>query len=123
MIETDPRFYVGPSTIPEAGEGLFAKVPLNTGDRLRVIGVLIAAHSVADRCTDYADPYKLRVGESLLIPVGWGAKVNHRDDGNVRKVIEGEEVYLEVCHPIAKDDEIFFRYHEYATSRFGLMSS
>ena len=118
-METDQRFYVRQSTIPDAGEGLFAAVSLVQGDRLRVVGVLIAPHSVSDRCTSYADPYKVRVGECLLIPTGWGAMVNHRDDANVEKVIEGEDVYLEVLHPIAKDEEIFFRYHEYAKNRFG----
>ena len=63
------------------------------------------------------------MGDSLLIPVGWGAKVNHRDDANVEKVIENDEAYLEVLRPVAKDEEIFLRYHEYATSRFGLMSA
>ena len=117
-METDQRFYVQQSTVPEAGEGLFAAVSLVQGDRLRVVGVLIAANSVSDRCTGYADPYKVRVGESLLIPTGWGAMVNHREDANIAKVIDGEEVYLEVLRPIAKDEEIFFRYHEYAQNRF-----
>jgi hypothetical protein len=119
MMETDQRFYVRRSTIPEAGEGLFAAVSLVQGDRLRVVGVLIAADSVSDRCTRYADPYKVRVGEHLLIPTGWGAMVNHREDANVEKVVEGEDVYLEALRPIAKDEEIFFRYHEYAKNRFG----
>ena len=57
MMETDQRFYVRRSTIPEAGEGLFAAVSLVQGDRLRVVGVLIAANSVSDRCTRHADPY------------------------------------------------------------------
>jgi hypothetical protein len=37
MMETDRRFYVRRSTIPEAGEGLFAAVSLVQGDRLRVV--------------------------------------------------------------------------------------
>jgi len=119
LMETDRRFYVRRSTIPEAGEGLFASISLVQGDRLRVVGVLIAANSVSDRCTRYADPYKVRMGERLLIPTGWCAMVNHREDANVEKVIEGEDVYLEVLRPIAKDEEVFFRYHEYAKNRFG----
>ena len=119
-METDERFYVGRSTVPEANEGLFAGVPLDRGDRLRMVGVLIPANSVSDRCTGYADPYKVRVGDSLLIPTGWGAKVNHRDEANVARIIDGGEVYLEALRPIAKDEEIFFRYSEYAKARFGL---
>ena len=122
LTEDDPRFYVGPSTLPGAGEGLFARVPLVPGDRLRLVGVKVARDSVSDRCTNYADQYKLRVGEFLLIPTGWGAKVNHRDDANVGKAIEGEDVYLEVLQPIPEGGEIFLRYHPYALDRFGLPS-
>src|SRR5262245_2745007 len=114
VVEADQRFYVGKSTMPGAGEGLFAGVPLARGDRLRAVGVLVAANSVSDRCTGYADPYKLRVGEYLLIPTGWCAKVNHRDDANVEKIIEGADVYLEALRPIAQDEEIFLRYDPYA---------
>ena len=118
VMETDQRFYVGRSTTPGAGDGLFAGVPLARGGRLRVVGVLIAANSVSDRCTSYADHYKVRVGDHLLIPTGWSAMVNHSDDANVEKVIDGNDVYLEALRPIAKNEEVFFRYHDYAKSRF-----
>ena len=118
IAETDTRFYIAPSTIAGAGDGLFAAERLGTGDRLRIVGVLIERDSIVDRCTDYADPHKVRVGTALLIPVGWAAKANHHDDPNMRKVIEGHDVFLEAVRPIAKNEEIFFRYHEYATSRF-----
>ena len=118
MEEPDRRFYVATSTIPGAGEGLFAGEALNPGDRLLVVGVLIERNSVADRCTSFADHYKVRAGDALLIPMGWAAKVNHRDEPNVRKVAEGSSVYLEVLRPISEGEEIVFRYHEYATARF-----
>ena len=119
VAETDARFYVGPSTIPGADEGLFAANPLGIGERLRVVGVLVERDSVADRCTGYADAYKLRVGDALLlIPIGWAAKVNHHDDPNTHKVVDGDAVFLEVIRPVARGEEIVFRYHDYATSRF-----
>lgn len=118
LSELDTHFYIAASTVDGAGDGLFAAEPLRIGDRLRVIGVLVDRDSAADRCTDFADAHKIRVGNSLLIPVGWAAKVNHHHDPNTRKVVDGDDAFLEVVRPVAKDEEIFFRYHEYATNRF-----
>ena len=118
--ETDTRFYAAASTLPGAGEGLFAAESLAAGARLLVVGVLVEAGSVADRCTSYADAYKLRAGNWLLIPVGWGAKVNHSRDPNVRKIVERGSVYLEATRPIARGEEIVFTYSGYAAERFAL---
>lgn len=118
--ETDARFYAGPSSIAGAGEGLFAATDLAAGDRLEVIGVLVTRDSIADRCTGYADAYKLRVGDRLLIPVGWAAKVNHRDRHNVQKVVDGDRLFLEVTEPVARGSELFLRYHDYAVERLGV---
>ena len=87
LDEQDDRFYVGPSRIPGAGDGLFSRVPVRAGDRLVVIGVTIRADSHADRCTRYADQYKYRVGDTLVIPVGYGAMVNHSSSPNMAKVV------------------------------------
>jgi hypothetical protein len=118
--ETDPRFYVGPSTVIGAGLGLFAKLSLAKGDRLKVIGVFIDRDSVADRCTHFADEHKLRAGDRLLIPLGYGGMVNHSATPNLTKVIETDAVYLEALREIAPGEELFFTYTEYAQQRFGL---
>jgi hypothetical protein len=122
VSEEDDRFYVKRSTISAAGDGLFAAVELKRGDRLRVVGVMVKASSISDQRTSYADPYKIRIGEYLLIPTGWCACVNHRDDGNVEKIVANGEVFLEVRRRIRKDEEIFYRYDEYALARFGPMT-
>ena len=88
LDEQDDRFYVGPSRIPGAGDGLFSRVPLRAGDRLAVIGVTIRTDSHADRCTRYADQHKYRVGDTLVIPVGFGAMVNHSTSPNMAKVVD-----------------------------------
>lgn len=118
--ETDARFFVGPSTIPGAGSGLFARVPLSLGDQLRVIGVFVAPGSVADACTRYADAYKIRVGDRLLIPVGYAALVNHSDRPNVEKHQDGDLVYFRALRAIEAGEELFFRYSDYARERFGV---
>jgi hypothetical protein len=118
--ENDPRFRIGPSTVPGAGSGLFANVALAVGDRLLVIGVLIDPGSVADKCTRYADVYKLRVEGRLLIPLGFAALVNHSDRPNLEKDVAGESVYLRAVRPIAAGEELFLRYSEYALERFGI---
>lgn len=119
--EEDPRFVVADSTIESAGRGLFARAALAVGERLQVVGVLIAAGSVADDCTRYADAYKFRVGDRLLIPLGYAALVNHsRARPNLEKVVAGDDVFLRVIRPVAAGEELFFCYSDYAQERFGL---
>lgn len=118
--ETDDRFHVAESTILGGGNGLFAKVPLAEGDSLAVIGVLVKQDSPSDRCTHYADEHKLRVGDYLLIPLGYGAMVNHSLTPNLEKVIEGDQVYLRAVRSVQVGEELFFTYSGYAQDRFGL---
>jgi hypothetical protein len=118
MDETDERFYAAPSRIPDAGQGLFARVPLRAGDRLAVVGVLVLRDSAADRYTAYADAYKLHAGDYLLIPCGAAAVVNHSAYPNLRKAVDGHRVSLEVLHDVTADEELFIAYSEYAQDRF-----
>jgi hypothetical protein len=118
--ELDDRFYVALSTVPGAGDGLFTKVALAKGDRLRVVGVRVRAKSAADMCTRYADTHKFRVGDDLLIPVGFGGMMNHSANPNMQKVVEGENVFLEALRVVAAGEELFFSYSAYAQERFGL---
>jgi len=119
--EEDDRFYVADSTLPGAGNGLFTKVPLRQGDRLEVVGVIVARDSISDRCTPFCDHHKFRIGEDrLLIPLGFGGMVNHSSTPNVRKVFEGDRLYLEALRDLAADEEVFFTYTPYAQQTFGL---
>ena len=120
LDEHDDRFYVGPSRIPDAGKGLFSRVPVRAGDRLTVIGVTIRADSQADRCTRFADEYKYRVGDTLVIPVGYGAMVNHSASPNMVKVSDGGALYLEALRDIEADEELSFAYDPRALDRFVL---
>lgn len=119
--ETDDRFYVAESTLPEAGNGLFAKVALNEGDRFEVIGALVLRESISDLCSHYADDHKFRVGDYLLIPLGFGGMANHSVNPNLEKVFEGENrVFLRALRRIETGEELFFTYTPYAQGRFGL---
>ncbi|MGH9162163.1 MAG: SET domain-containing protein-lysine N-methyltransferase [Vicinamibacteraceae bacterium] len=118
--DDDDRFYIAESSIPGAGDGLFARAPLKTGARLAVIGVLVAADSVADRCTRYADEHKYRVGDCVLIPLGYGALANHSSTPNVAKVVEGHDVYLQALTDIDAGEELCFAYSARALERFGI---
>jgi len=115
--ENEERFYVGESTIPGIGKGLFAKVPLLAGDRLPVLGVLIPADSPSDACTHYADRHKFRIGDQLLIPVGFAAMVNHSACPNMEKIIEGESIHLRVLREVSPGEELFFTYSREARER------
>ena len=121
VAESDPRFYVANSAIPGAGRGLFARIPLAAGEELRVLGVLIGADTTADECTRYADAYKFRCGDLLLIPVGYGAMVNHSSLApNMVKVATGDAVCLRTLRAVAADEELLFCYSAYAQERFHL---
>ncbi|MDB5307408.1 MAG: Proteins containing domain protein [Gemmataceae bacterium] len=120
LDEPDDRFELRPSTIPGAGQGVFARVDLPAGAVLEVIGVLVGRESAADRCTHFADCHKFRVGDQLLIPVGYGGLVNHSASPNLEKVIDGGGVFLRAVRPIAAGEELFFRYPDSALDRLGI---
>lgn len=119
MNETDARFFIAKSPIPGAGYGLFAAQPLVAGETLIAIGIRIDRDSLADRCTAYADAYKFRVGDQLLIPIGFAGMVNHSSDApNLEKVIEGHALSLRTLRNIAPGEELLFEYSQYAQDRF-----
>ncbi len=116
--DSDPRLHVRKSTLHAAGRGLFAKKAMPRGEKILVQGVLIRRGSAVDRNTRYADAYKFRVGDYLLIPLGNGAMANHSSKPNLEKVVEGKTVYLRALRPIKAREELFFRYSTYAQKRF-----
>jgi len=116
--ESDPRFYVAKSTINGAGKGLFAKIAITKGEKLEVLGVLVPAKSLADKCTTYADAYKFRIGKYLLIPTGLGGIANHSNTPNAKKIVKGSKVYLIALKDINKGDEVLYIYGLYAQKRF-----
>ena len=84
--------------------------------------MLVPADSIADECTRYADAYKFRVGDCVLIPTGFGGIVNHSTaTPNMEKVLVGREVYLRVIRPITVGEELLYVYSAYAQERFQLL--
>ena len=120
LDEPDNRFYAGASTIPGAGRGLFARVRLKAGDRLEVIGVRVRRDSASDRYTAFADQYKFRVGDDLLIPCGIAALANHSSEPNLRKIVEGDAAFLELLRDVESGEELCFAYSEYARERYSI---
>ncbi|HEY3790055.1 MAG TPA: SET domain-containing protein-lysine N-methyltransferase [Urbifossiella sp.] len=123
LSESDDRFELRPSTIANAGLGVFARIDLEAGAMLEVIGVVVEGESISDRCTHFADHHKFRIGGKLLIPVGFGGLVKHSSNPNLEKVIGGECVWLRAPRPIAAGEEVFFRYPDAALERFGIPQS
>jgi SET domain-containing protein len=120
LDETDDRFEVRESTIPGAGFGVFARVDLPAGAVIEVVGVLVRRESVSDRCTHFADHHKFRVGDRLLIPVGFGGLVNHSTEPNLEKLLDGDRVLLRTLRAVPAGEELFFRYPDAALERFGI---
>ena len=120
LDEPDQRFYAAPSTLPGAGRGLFARVPLRAGDRLAAVGVLVRRDSDADRFTAFADEYKFRAGDYLLIPCGVAGMANHSAQPTLEKVIEGDSVFLQVLRDVEAGEELCFSYSDYARARYGI---
>jgi len=120
LDEADDRFYAGDSRIAGAGRGLFARVALRAGDRLLVIGVRVRRESASDRYTSFADEYKIRAGDDLLIPCGVAALANHSSAPNLQKVIAGADVFFELTRDVEADEELCFEYSDYARERFGI---
>lgn len=120
LDESDERFYVAASAAQGAGRGLFARVPLRAGDRLAAIGVLVRRDSAADRYTSFADEYKLRAGDYLLIPCGLAALANHSTQPNLEKIVEGDALFLQLVRDVDAGEELCFAYSDYARQRFGV---
>lgn len=116
--ERDTRFYLGESLLNGAGKGLFCRVPLNQGDRFEVLGCIVMPGSQSDVCTAYADEYKLRFDENLLIPFGFAGMVNHSDTPNLEKIVIDNQLYFKAIRNIEVNEELFIRYSEYALNRF-----
>lgn len=133
--ETDERFYLAKSTVPNAGTGVFSKVPLQKGDWLEIIGAQVEVGSLADKCTTYAKNYKFAATGSikkgkkvidhtrLIVPMGFGGMVNHAPSREIqnaeigylqkptRNSAAGKAVYY-FLRNIAKDEEILGNYGE-----------
>jgi SET domain-containing protein len=120
LDESDNRFHAAPSTVAGAGQGLFARVPLKAGERLEVIGVRVRPASASDRHTAFADEYKLRCGDDLLIPCGIASLANHSSHPNLRKVVDGGVLFLELVRDVNAGEELCFTYSDYARERYGL---
>ncbi|MCY2933443.1 MAG: SET domain-containing protein [Planctomycetota bacterium] len=117
--EIDERFQIARSTIPGAGLGLFAKIPLAAGERLMIRGATIRSGSIADQCTAYADLYKIRVGPYLLIPIGFAAMINHSDDRyNLDRHLEDTCGWLVTNQAVSAGEELFIKYSEFALNQF-----
>lgn len=123
--ETDERFYIAPSTIPNAGYGCFAKTYIKRGDWLEIIGVYVKSGGLADQCTEYAKRYKFAGSSQMdakVVPMGFGGMVNHSDNINIinceltfekglnkRSQHAGQVVY-KFIRDVLPDDEVVGNY-------------
>jgi len=124
--EKDKRFYLAPSKIKDAGMGVFASEDISKESFLEILGIMVDVGSVADNCTEYAKNYKFAANfadkyDRHIIPVGFGAIVNHTDDKEFQNVelryikhssqnpAAGAAVYY-FTKDVKKDEEILGNY-------------
>ncbi len=123
--ENDERFYIDSSTLPNAGYGLFAKVPIKAGDWLEVMGVMVKKGGVADTCTHYAKRYKFAgsKGDAKIVPMGYAGIVNHidgeRQNVEIRRIpglnkrnVNSSEVVYYFIKDVEVGEEILGNYGE-----------
>lgn len=116
--EKDDRFYIGWSSIENAGRGVFAARPIKAGELLLITGVLVERNSESDRTTVFLNRYKfvalpkikdkkiLDYGKYSICPLGYAALVNHT--GN-RKLQNVEIRYLDNDeHPYEHGDRAVY---------------
>jgi len=111
-IQQDNRFRIKKSTIPFAGLGVFANTVLPEETKLHVDGIVIQKNSTADICTAYANKYKFKLKENLLlIPLGWAGMVNHSNKPNMFKLVKNNgKVFLVTNRDITPGEELFWKY-------------
>jgi len=80
--------------------------------------VRVRRDSASDSYTAFADEYKFRVGDDLLIPCGIAALANHSPQPNISKVVAGDALFLELLRDVDAGKELCFAYSEYARERF-----
>jgi SET domain-containing protein len=122
MNESDNRFCLKKSTLPGAGLGVFARVPLSKGDCLEVMGVRVQPGSASDLCSAFADGHKFVHADQLIIPLGYAGMVNHSSTPNMVRHDEDGKLFLKALRDIAVDEELFHAYNETALRRMGLTS-
>jgi len=133
--ETDERFYLKESILPNAGLGVFAQKSLKKGEWLEIIGVMIKSNTLTDQCTHYADKYKFAASGKILqgkqvtdfsrkiMPCGLGGMINHAPEPEMQNVeifyrngpkqnsAAGKAVYR-FMRNIEPDEEILGHYGE-----------
>jgi hypothetical protein len=124
--ETDKRFYLAPSRLPDGGTGVFAAVPLKKGEWMEIVGVMVECAAVANRCTAYAHDYKfasrIKDNDRYIVPMGFAGMVNHAVNGvgmNMKleylrgvtpKNPNAGSAVLMVTRDVAKDEELLHHY-------------
>ena len=134
--ENDDRFYIGWSSIKNAGRGVFAAKRIFAGDKLFITGVLVDANSQAQITTAFMNRYKFAAypemvdgvvyqGRYSICPLGYAAIVNHTSNKKLQNVeiryseddlslknIHADRAYYCFLRDVEKDEEILGRYGE-----------
>ena len=134
--ESDDRFYIGWSSIKNAGRGVFAAKRILAGDKLLITGVLVDVNSEAQVTTAFLNRYKFAAhpeiidgvvhqGRYSICPLGYAAIVNHTSNKKLQNVEiryseedlslqnkYADRAYYCFLRDVEKGEEILGRYGE-----------
>lgn len=109
LEETDNRFYVDYSTIPNANKGLFAKEKISKGETIEIIGVYVKRRGATDICIEYTSRQRYIFKDFYVVPIGFAAMINftpYKEKENVI-CVGTDRAYLEITQDVQPDQEIF----------------
>lgn len=114
--DTDDRLYVDYSTIPNVGKGVFAKRPIGIGEIIEIQGIVFKSGGILDKCSASYDGSKLRIGEDIIMLLGYSAMIKkHPYNANI-KLHKEDKISFIVTQDIGVGEELLAQCHIKSTS-------
>ncbi len=115
-IEPSTKVYVAQSEAPDAGLGVFARVPIDRGDLIEVCPVITVPLSDSSNDDDNGllTNYFFYLGKGLALVLGYGSLYNHSYNANARYIKHTEDKIIEfrAFIDIPEGKEITVNYNE-----------
>ncbi len=114
---TSNKVYVGKSTIPKAGRGVYARRDIQKGEIIETSPIIeVPQHDLSNLKESILVTYFFYFGknkERLAIALGFGSLYNHSHKPNITYKMSPKESLIDfiALKDIKKEDELTFNYH------------